>query len=156
MLPIKLLPLPSDQISALRAGGPDAYGNPPERAISDGEGAPCRHCLGQIPKGAGMLILAHRPFGALQPYAETGPIFLCAAPCAPWSGEGLPEMFASPEYLIKGYTADERIRYGTGKVVVREEILSSAAELLELAEIAFVDIRSARNNCYHARVVRAA
>ena len=60
----------------LRAGGGDAYGNPAERTISDGEGNPCRHCLGFVPKGEEMLILAHRPFGAVQPYAETGPIFV--------------------------------------------------------------------------------
>lgn len=156
MCDVTLLPLPTDLVSALRAGAGDAYGNPAERAISDGSGNPCRHCLDMIPKSAGMLILAHRPFGALQPYAETGPIFLCADDCAPWSGEGLPPMFASPDYLVKGYTDQERIRYGTGKIVPREEILSYAAKLLEREDISFVDVRSARNNCYHARVVRAA
>ena len=80
-------PLPTAEVQALRAGGPDAYGNPPERVRAEGHGNPCRHCLNFVPEGAEMLILAHRPFDALQPYAETGPIFLCAE-CAPWDSEG--------------------------------------------------------------------
>ena len=54
--------LDSDLVRGLRAGGGDAYGNPAERAISDGDGNPCRHCLRFVPKGEEMLILAHRPF----------------------------------------------------------------------------------------------
>lgn len=148
-------PLPSEIVDALRNGGPDAYGNPPERVISDGAGNPCRHCLDFIPEGAPMLILAYRPFTALQPYAETGPIFLCADACAPWSGEGEPPILASPDYLLKGYTAEERIRYGTGKIVPRADVAQYAATLLEREDISFVDIRSARNNCFQARITRS-
>lgn len=151
---LKILPLPSDQVRALRAGAPDAYGNPPERVRAAGTGNPCRHCLDFVPEGAEMLILAHRPFDALHPYAETGPIFLCAD-CAPWSGEGLPPILTtSPDYLLKGYTADQRIRYGTGRVTPQAEVASYAAALLSRPEIAFVDIRSARNNCYQLRITR--
>lgn len=85
---IRFSPIPTDTARALQTGGLDAYGMLPERKLSDGGGNPCRHCLGMIPEGAEMLVLAHRPFPALQPYAETGPIFLCAAPCAAggWRG----------------------------------------------------------------------
>jgi hypothetical protein len=152
---IKFLPLASDRVSALRSGGHDAYDCAPERTISDGAGNPCRHCLDFIPKGAEMLILAYRPFDTAQPYAETGPIFLCAEACEPWSGKGLPPMLDSPDYLLKGYTADQRIRYGTGKIVAKAEIASYAADLLARDEISFVDVRSARNNCFQARIVRA-
>ncbi|MDR0808796.1 MAG: DUF1203 domain-containing protein [Gemmobacter sp.] len=151
---IKFLPLPSDKVNALRNGGRDAYDCLPEHAVSDGEGNPCRHCLDFIPKGAGMLILAWRPFDGVQPFAETGPIFLCADACKPWSGAGIPPILTSPDYLLKGYTADQRIRYGTGKVVARSEVASYAAELLARDEISFVDLRSARNNCFQTRIVR--
>jgi hypothetical protein len=60
---------------------------PAERAVSDGQGNPCRSCLHEVPAGAGMLILAARPFPAAQPYAETGPIFFCADACKAWSGQ---------------------------------------------------------------------
>lgn len=151
---IQFIPLPSDEVAALRDAAPDAYGRPPERGRSEGHANPCRHCLDFVPEGAGMLILAHRPFDDLQPYAETGPIFLCAQACRPWSGSGLPPILSSsPDYLPKCYTADQRIRYGTGRIVASEEIAAYATGLLERPEISFVDVRSARNNCFQLRIV---
>lgn len=149
--------MPTATARAFQSGAPDAYGNPPERAISDGSASPCRHCLRMIPAGAPMLILAHRPFTALQPYAETGPIFLCAEPCAaPASApDGTrPEVLtASPDYLLKGYSDAERIVYGTGRVVVAQDLPAYADEVLARPDIAFVDVRSARNNCWLARLL---
>jgi hypothetical protein len=92
---------------------------------------PCRHCLQQVPKGQGYLILAHRPFETRNPYAETGPIFLCADDCAPAApGPDLPPMLASPHYIVRGYSADERIVYGTGQVVPTGRIAEAAEALL--------------------------
>ena len=96
------------------AAAPDANGRPPERAVSDGDGNPCRHCLAMIEEGAEMLVLAHRPFATVNPYAEVGPIFLHARECEPFRGKGAPPVLASPTYLVRGYGADERIVYGTG------------------------------------------
>lgn len=146
--------MPQADADALRAGGLDAYGNAAERAISDGEGNPCRCCLKHIPKGADMLIAAYRPFGALQPYAETGPIFLCADACQNMAA-AFPEVLASsPDYLLKGYSPDERIVYGTGQITPSEQIEDYAANLLERPDVAFVDVRSARNNCWQVRITR--
>ena len=142
-------------VDTVRAGGADANGQPAEHAISDGEGTPCRSCLDHVPKGKGMLILAARPFPEPQPYAETGPIFLCEDACAPWSGQGLPPILTtSPDYLLKGYDRRYRIVYGTGKVVSQDELEAYAATLLERSEIAFVDVRSARNNCFQCRITK--
>lgn len=156
MTPITYHPLPTASVTSLRNGGPDAYGMPAERAVSNGAGMPCRHCLGNIAEGKAMLILAHRPFTALQPYAETGPIFLCADTCVAFEGEGLPPILTtSAGYLLKGYTADERICYGTGKIIAPAEIGAYAVELLARDNIAFVDVRSASNNCFMTRITRA-
>ncbi len=153
---LKYLPMPSNEVRALQAGGKDAYGCAPERTVSDGDGNPCRHCLDFVPKGAGMLILAYRPFPDVQPYAETGPVFLCADPCEAWAGEGVPPILkSSKDYLLKGYTENHRIKYGTGKVVERDDLADYAADLLGRPEISFVDVRSARNNCFQLRIKRA-
>ena len=101
-----------------------------------------------------MLVLAHRPFGALQPYAETGPIFLCADACEAGGGAEVPEILASPDYIVRGYGADERIVYGTGGVVATGQIVAQAAEVLAMPRVAFVHVRSARNNCFQLRVER--
>lgn len=75
---LRYVALPTEEVRALQRGGPDAYGMVPEKRISDGDGVPCRHCLTNVAAGKEYLVLAYRPFPDLQPYAETGPIFLCA------------------------------------------------------------------------------
>ncbi|MGL4279883.1 MAG: DUF1203 domain-containing protein, partial [Albidovulum sp.] len=106
--------------------------------------------------GQEYLILAHRPFPALQPYAETGPIFLCADDCEAWAEEGLPPILTtSPDYLLKGYTHGHRIFYGSGRVVPQAEVEAYAASLLADPCIAYVDVRSARNNCFQLRIRQA-
>ncbi len=142
-------------VDAVRVGGPDAHGQQAERTMSDGVGTPCRCCLDNVPNGAQMLILAARPFPALQPYAETGPIFLCADTCAPWTGQGVPPILTtSPDYLLKAYSADDRIVYGTGRIVLPDQIVPYATQLLDRPDIAYVDVRSARNTCFLTRIVQ--
>ena len=152
---IKITALPTDIVHALQNGGPDSHGQPAEHSISDGGGNPCRHCLKYIPKGAEMLILAHRPFPAAQPYAETGPIFLCAKPCKRHQDDHIPEIFSqSPDYLIKGYNREDRIVYGTGIVVGKDQMMQQANEIFMNEQVNYIHIRSSRNNCYQARVDR--
>ncbi len=147
--------LPSDLVRDLQNGKADIHGHPPERATSDGVANPCRHCLRDVPEGKEMLILAHRPFPTLHPYAESGPIFLCAEPCERGGGEDTPPILTtSPDYLIKGYSADDRIVYGTGAVVPADSLTEQAARILEEALVSYVHVRSARNNCYLARIDR--
>jgi len=151
---LRFVPIPTETVRAYQAGGVDSYGLLPERRVSDGGGNPCRHCLRMIPEGAGMLVLAHRPFGAVQPYAETGPIFLCADACAAGGGAEVPEILASSDYIVRGYGADERIVYGTGGVMPTGQIVARAGELLADPRVAFVHVRSARNNCFQVRIER--
>jgi len=151
---VRFTAIPTEIARAYRNGAPDANGMPVERAISDGTGNPCRHCLHDIPAGAEMLILAHRPFPAPQPYAESGPIFLCADDCPRWEGDGVPPVLkrAGEERLVKGYGANDRIVYGLGKIVPTGEIVSRAAAVLADPRVAYVHVRSATNNCYTCRI----
>src|SRR3546814_14404646 len=70
---LRFVALDSTLARALRDGAADANGQVSERQVSDGGGNPCRHCLDDIAAGAPLLVLAHRPFPAPQPYAELGP-----------------------------------------------------------------------------------
>jgi hypothetical protein len=154
---ISFAALPTAPVRALQAGGPDANGQAPERALSDGQGNPCRHCLQMIPAGAGMLILSYRPFPAPQPYAEQGPIFLCAdaARCnPPENPAALPAILSSPSYILRGYGRDDRIIYGTGAVVPTGRIVAEATSRLSDPGVAYVHVRSAQNNCYQVRIDR--
>jgi hypothetical protein len=143
----------SDTLNALRAGGPDAYGSPAERAKSDGGGNPCRHCLRDIQASRPMLILSYMPFSRREPYAETGPIFLCAEECQRYPRTDIvpPVITSRPSFLVKGYDGDERIAYGTGAIVESVRIGAYLDGLFATAGCAFADIRSAVNNCYFCR-----
>ncbi|AKS45419.1 Protein of unknown function [Octadecabacter temperatus] len=148
--------LPTTTTRDIKASGSDTYDLPIETHTSDGSASPCRHCFGATPKGEPYLILAHRPFETVNAYTETGPIFLCAADCPAYdAGAVLPDALNSPTYLVRGYSADERIKYGTGSVVNRDSILERAGEILTNDAIAFVDVRSAMNNCWQGRITRA-
>ena len=147
--------LPKHAVAAIRQSGTDHLGLPVEQCAPDAEGFLCRHCLSTIGPDQPYLTLAYRPFETLNPYSETGPLFLCtdceqAAPTAQ-----APAVLNAPNYLIKGYTADERIRYGTGVIVPNAELATRARAILADPEIAFVDVRSAANNCFQCRIKRA-
>lgn len=149
--------MPSELAAAYRAGGPDANGQVPERRISDGDGVPCRHCLGSVAAGEPYLILAYRPFPAPQPYAELGPIFIHAEDCPAYEpSAGLParERRAASGRILRGYGADDRIVYGTGIVVANGDIEDAAAAILDRPEVAYVHMRSATNNCFTLRIDR--
>ncbi|MEM1300473.1 MAG: DUF1203 domain-containing protein [Pseudomonadota bacterium] len=147
--------LPTDIVQAYRAGATDANGCAAERMTCPAEKyAPCRHCLRYIPKGAEMLVLAHRPFNTAQPYAESGPIFLCADECRRWDNEGAPPVVAESDEdrLVKGYSEDDRIVYGLGKVVAPTDVAARARTVLDDPRVAYVHIRSSTNNCFTCRV----
>lgn len=148
-------PLTDAEAAHYRAGGRDAYGLLPERRVVQGGGVPCRHSLRRLPEGTPYLIVAHRPFAGLNPYTETGPIFLAADPLpGAVPSAQLPEFLTAPTHIVRGYSADERIVSGTGAVTPTAEIPAACARLLGRDDVAFVHIRSASNNCFLVRVER--
>ncbi len=153
---IRYQAMPTEDARRYQSGGPDAYGQEPETRVSDGDGIPCRHCLNFVAKGDRYLVLAYRPFPRLQPYAETGPIFLHAEECPRFEDSATrpPILASSPDYILRGYGEDDRIIYGTGAVTPVAEMEIRAGTLLERDDVAYVHIRSARNNCYQARINR--
>ena len=154
---ITYLAIPTEDARKFQAGAPDAYGLTPERRVSDGDGVPCRHCLQDVAASEEYLILAYRPFPALQPYAETGPIFLHARACEQAGAtHETPVMLAKrAAHLVKGYSRDDRIVYGTGKIVPSADLTAEAANILTRDDVAYVHVRSSVNNCYTCRIERA-
>ncbi|KQV83592.1 DUF1203 domain-containing protein [Rhizobium sp. Root1220] len=146
--------MPTADAEHLWQGGRDAYDNLPETLFSDGPGHPCRHCLRNIDAGEELLVFAYRPFPKLQPYAETGPIFMHKQRCARYSAEEImpPVLETTRDFIVRGYGENDRIVYGTGAVTPIADIPVYAASLLDRAEVAYVHVRSARNNCYQCRI----
>jgi len=103
-----------------------------------------------------MLILAARPFPSPQPFAEMGPIYLCADQCIRWSGVGCPPVLtSSARYLMRGYSYADRIVSGTGDVIAVDQMEAQATDLLRTDNVAYIHVRSATNNCYLARIDRS-
>lgn len=154
MTSIRFIAMPTTLARHYQGGGADANGQTPEIHVSDGDGMPCRHCLQNIAAGDKYLILSYRPFPAPQPYAETGPIFLHAETCERFpETDEMPRMFReTSDYILRGYSCQDRIVYGTGRVIATENIPARAAELLNRADVAYVHMRSARNNCFQCRI----
>ncbi len=147
--------IPTAEANSLRAHGTDANGQPPIQMISDGKSNPCRHCLGLIIEGDAMLLLAYRPFDALQAYAETGPIFLHQSHCVRYDRDSMPTWFDNFEpALIRGYSESHTIRYDTGKAVPGKNLAAECQSILLDESVAYVHIRS-KFNCFQCRVDRA-
>lgn len=147
--------LASPAVDALRAGGEDSNGQPPEHQVSGG-GLPCRYCLRDIEEGRDALVFGHRPFESIQPYAECGPVFLCADACERHGdSSALPPVIATrPRFIIRGYTADERICYGTGGVVETTDLTEACETIFADSRVTFIHVRSVQNNCYFCRIER--
>lgn len=147
--------IPTDTVQALRGGGPDANGQPPLLRVAEGLANPCRHCLDLIAEGDTKLVLAYRPFDAVQPYAETGPIFLHQRECVRYEGGDVPGWFAFLDpAVLRGYDATNWIRYDTGSVVAGTAIRSACESILSDPSIAYVHVRS-KYGCFQCRVDRA-
>jgi len=147
--------IPSEHVQSLRSGGPDAHGQTPLQRRAEGSGNPCRHCLGLIAEGDDKLVLAYRPFAAAQPYAEVGPIFLHGGDCERYDSDRLPAWFDYLQpALIRGYGADDWIRYETAEVLPGSELTAACERILADPAVAYAHIRS-RFNCFQVRVERA-
>jgi hypothetical protein len=154
MSAIRFAAMPTSDAEHLWNGGRDAYDHLPETMTSDGPGHPCRHCLKNIGDGEELLVFAYRPFPDLQPYAETGPVFLHKIPCQRYAATEVvpPVLTTSPDFILRGYGDNNRIVYGTGAVTAIGEIPAYAERLLDRPDIAYVHVRSARNNCFQCRI----
>jgi hypothetical protein len=146
--------IPTDEVSRFRGGEPDANGQPALLRTADGRANPCRHCIGLIAEGDTKLVLAYRPFDRLQPYAETGPIFLHKDPCEHYDREALPAWFDHLDpAVVRGYGNDDWIRYETGDVVRGRELTLACRSILRDTTVAYIHIRS-KYNCFQCRVDR--
>jgi len=153
---VNFVAMATDEARRYWNGESDSNGDAPELHVAEGPGIPCRHCLAEVSVGEEYLILGYRPFPSPQPYAEVGPVFLHAKACERYADvQTTPAMYLGGEdRLVKGYSHDDRIVYGTGRVVNPDDIQSYAQQLLQDPKIAYIHVRSSTNNCFSCRIDR--
>ena len=83
---------------------------------------------------------------------RSGRSFCAPTPARQAGAQACPEILASPDYIVRGYGSDDRIVYGTGAVVPTGRLVDEAAARLSDARVAYVHVRSARNNCFQVRI----
>lgn len=150
----QVLGIKTQWMNGVLAEGLDANGQAPIRQRASAGANPCRHCLQLIPDGEPLLVLSYRPFSSVQPYAETGPIFLHATDCTRYEAEDLPDWFEFFDAaILRGYDERDWILYETGTVVAGPEIRGSCEQILANPDVRYVHIRS-KFNCFQCEIRR--
>ncbi|HEY2773195.1 MAG TPA: DUF1203 domain-containing protein [Candidatus Binatia bacterium] len=152
---LRIQGIATEEAARLRSGGADANGQPPLVRTAEGLANPCRHCIDLIAEGDEKLVLSYRPFDSVQPYAESGPIFLHKNGCDRYDSDRFPYWFEFLEpAIVRGYDDADWIRYDTGHVVTGPAIAPTCEQILADPTIAYVHVRS-KYNCFQCRVDRA-
>jgi hypothetical protein len=118
-----------------------------EVSIDPEGGAPLRCCLRDSRPGERIALASVTPPGPQGAYAESGPVFLHADPCAGPDHAGYPDEFRRRIQVFRAYSADGRIV--GGRVVRPEEDQEAVAEeLLGEADVAHLHSRNLVHGCY--------
>ena len=114
--------------------------------------APCRHCLTWAKPGERVILFPYQAIPSDRPYAESGPIFIHAEPCARYN---------SPDQLPRELRGGRAIRaYNRQHEIVAAEVADGAPEelaarLLQDEAVDFLHVRSASHGCYTFKIERA-
>jgi Protein of unknown function (DUF1203) len=148
--PFRIQPIPADLLDRIRAAGHDDLGNPLVPTTDDAGGSPLRCCLRPAAPGDRLCLIAYRPFTRPGPYAETGPVFIHADPCAGYADTGAypPGYRDWPTMVFRPYRYDGVIAYDAiqmGKGASAEEVI---AGVFADPAIEFIHTRNLYAGCY--------
>ncbi len=149
--------LPRPLLERVWASGRDAAGNRVEVMVNEKEGsAPLRCCLREAAAGERVALIAHRPFCRPGPYAEVGPVFIHAEPCAGYAdGDRYPEPFRHRRQVFRAYDDTGRQVYERHTLVEGGEAETAIARILEDPRVAFIHSRNVLAGCYMFTICRA-
>ncbi len=150
----RVSPLPPDIVRQARRSRTDAFGNDlVERRDDDRH--QCRSCLRLTEPGEPYLALAHRPFPTAHPFAETGPIYVHARACAPYSdSHEYPAKFPRQEVVLRAYGSNDEIT--DARFVGERRVEEVIGELLDDGRNAYLHARNSTYGCFMFRIDRAA
>lgn len=149
----KIVPISSETARSARENlKSPQYGHPASVDVAAGYG-PCRQCLKTFIKGAEERILfTYNAFENLSKLPLPGPVFIHKKKCEPFAGNGFPPDLRALPLLFEGYGAESALV--TRKAVKNETIEDQIAEIFDLAEVNYINIRNAEAGCFVARIER--
>ena len=142
------------RLQEIRAAGVDEAGN---RLTVRGEtsgGSPLRCCLRESAPGEQLLLIAYTPPGGRGAYAERGPVFIHAEPCAGYlTPSRYPPGLSHRLQVVRAYDRDGRI---AGGVMVNdgEHAMTVIRELLARPDVSLAHLRNVGYGCYNFAVRR--
>lgn len=130
------------------------YGHPAHHEIATGTG-PCRCCLrGFVPGVDERLLFTYRPGGDDTSLMAPGPIYIHAAHCEAYAGDGFPEGLRALPLAFEARSAQSRVVTLTRDP--RDGAESQISRLFASRETGWLHLRHAEAGCFIARVDRAA
>ena len=155
MASFKCVPIPTETADCFRRTGMDDNGNMLRRVISDGSGAPCRHCLRNAKAGDAMLLGSYNLPGPLGIYWTPSPIFLHEAPCPRYAGENeIPEIVRTYLVSVRSYDTNDQCIYDLGQAVDGLNVDPVLDRAVSDPRTKFVNIHTAKPGCMLCRVER--
>jgi uncharacterized protein DUF1203 len=149
----RVVPLPSEVAASARraaeAGAPDHA----VISVTSPNEAPCRHCLRWTRPGEQVVLFPYASIAHGRPYAESGPIFVHAAPCERYQAiDEFPAAFRQGR-VIRAYDREQNMI--AGEIVNGREPETVIEKLFENPETEFIQVRSADRGCYTFGIARA-
>ena len=148
----RIIPLSTEIAEAARRAAENGAADHRVVVTDSPTGYPCRHCLRWAQPGERMILF---PFAAMapgRPYSESGPIFVHAEACEPYS---VTDEF--PADFRKGRSLRA---YNAGHDLVAAEVANGEGpepvidRFLQKPETAFIHVRSASHGCYTMEIER--
>jgi hypothetical protein len=145
-------PIPAAELDQIRAAGQDEAGNPLTPQADPEGGDPLRCCLRETRPGEEVLLIAYTPPGTSGAYAERGPVFVHADPCAGYATpHRYPPGLSRRQQVVRAY--DQAGRIGDGILASDgEQATAVIQELLARPDVAVVHLRNVGWGCYNFAV----
>jgi hypothetical protein len=146
--------LPQQLAAYVREHGRDpVWGHSAPTQLATGFG-PCRLCLRTFREGEERRILfTHDTYAGVSEYPQPGPVYIHADACEPYEAEGFPTELRTLELTFEGVAAGPRVV--ALERAKGEGVESAVAQLLELPDVDYVNVRNTEAGCFVARVERA-
>src|SRR5215472_15756512 len=147
-------PIPAATLQQIRAAGVDEAGNRLTVQVDTNGGSPLRCCLRESAPGERVLLIAYTPPGTRGAYAERGPVFIHAEPCAGYlTPSRYPPGLSHRLQVVRGYDRNGRI---VGGIMVNdgEHAMTVIRELLARPDVSLVHLRNVGYGCYNFAVRR--